>query len=60
MDAMGFEDGQTRARIELLKKEEDRMEEEYTQLVDKATRLTSRSEKLRLRSDELIGRRQQN
>jgi curved DNA-binding protein CbpA len=58
MDAMGFEDGQTRARIELLKKEEDRMEEEYTKLVDKATRLTSRSEKLRLRSDELIGRQQ--
>jgi curved DNA-binding protein CbpA len=59
MDAMGFE-SQTMARIELLKKEEDRMEEEYTKLVDKATRLTSRSEKLRIRSDELklIGRQQ--
>lgn len=58
MNAMGFEDSLTMARIELLKKEEDRMEEEYTKLVDKATRLTSRSEKLRLRSDELIGRQQ--
>jgi len=57
MDAMGFE-SQTMARIELLKKEEDRMEEEHTKLVDKATRLTSRSEKLRIRSDELIGRQQ--
>lgn len=58
MDAMGFEDGLIMTRIQLLKKEEDRMEEEYTKLVDKAIRLTSRSEKLRRRSDELIGRQQ--
>ena len=58
MNGIGFK-RQSVATIKALRKDEQRVEDEFLGLVQKASQLVSRSKRLRLRSEELIGERQQ-